>query len=95
MSRSCLGRVSVLSLSFFGRCLGVGVVSVMSRSPTCLGLVSVFFWVMSRCWCCLGDVSVMSHVLVVSRSCLCLFLGHVSVLVSSRSCLGDVSVMSR
>ena len=48
-SRSCLGRVSVLSLSFFGDvsvlfwcCLGL--VSVMSRS--CLGRVSVsvLFW---------------------------------------------------
>ena len=68
-SRSCLGRVSVLSLSvFFGDvsvlfwcCLGL--VLVMSRS--CLGLCP--FLVMCRCfgvvllvfWWCFGDLSVM------------------------------------
>ena len=57
-SRSCLGRVSVLSLSFFCDvsvlfwcCLGL--VSVMSRS--CLGRVSVSVLF----WCCVGVVLVL------------------------------------
>ena len=71
--RSCLGRVSVLSLSFFGDisvlfwcCLGL--VLVMSRS--CLGLCP--FLVMCRCfgvvllvfWWCFGDLSVLKLYLI-------------------------------
>ena len=90
MSRSCLGRVSVLSLSFLvmSRCCfgvvsvgDVGDVSVMSRwfvsvvSRSCLCL----FWVMSRC-CFVGFWVV--------------FWGSFSdVLVTSRACIGEVSVM--
>ena len=99
MSQSCLGRVLVLSLSFFGDvsvlfwcCLGL--VSLMSR--WCLGRVSVLSW--SCLWWCLGHVSMTSRsclgdVSVMSRSwswsCLCLFL------VMSRCCFGVVSVFTR
>ena len=81
MSRSCLGRVSVLSLSFFGDvsvlfwcCLGLhGDVSVMSRS--CLDVVLV----MSRS--CLGRVSVLSLSFLDDVSVLfwCCFVGFLVV----------------
>ena len=78
MSRSCLGRVSVVSRSCLGR--------VLVLSWSCLGDVSVLFW-----WC-LGHVSVVSRS-CLCLFCWCLGVVLVLFLLFFWWCFGDLSVM--